>query len=82
MYLNLNIFIQLVKYYYLFIILIQLLQIAFLVFFFFFFFFFFKSFTYLQPEFRKCWDVFLNWNKMKTKRIPNHMSQYFIHNRT
>ncbi len=25
---------------------------------------------------------FLNLNKMKTKRISNHMSQYFIHNRT
>ncbi len=33
----------------------------------------------LQPEFRKCWDDF---NKMKTKRLSNHMSQYFIHNRT
>ncbi len=36
----------------------------------------------LQPEFRKCWDVFLSLNKMKTKRLSNHMSQYFIHNRT
>ncbi len=36
----------------------------------------------VQPEFRKCWDVFLNLNKMKTKRLSNHMSQYFIHNRT
>jgi len=25
---------------------------------------------------------FLNLNKMKTKRLSNHMSQYFIHNRT
>ncbi len=25
---------------------------------------------------------FLNLNKMKTKIISNHMSQYFIHNRT
>ncbi len=25
---------------------------------------------------------FLNFNKMKTKRLSNHMSQYFIHNRT
>ncbi len=25
---------------------------------------------------------FLNFNKMKTKRFSNHMSQYFIHNRT
>ncbi len=39
-------------------------------------------YIYTQPEFRKCWDVFLNLNKMKTKRISNHMSQYFIHNRT
>ncbi len=35
-----------------------------------------------KDEFWKCWDVFLNLNKMKTKRISNHMSQYFIHNRT
>ncbi len=35
----------------------------------------------IQPELQKCWDV-LNLNKMKTKRISNHMSQYFIHNRT
>ncbi len=40
----------------------------------------FNSF-WLQPEFRKCWDVFLNLNKMKTKRLSNHMSQYF-YNRT
>ncbi len=25
---------------------------------------------------------FLYMNKMKTKRLSNHMSQYFIHNRT
>ncbi len=25
---------------------------------------------------------FLNLNKMKTKRLSNHMSQYFVHNRT
>ncbi len=25
---------------------------------------------------------FLNVNKMKTKRLSNHMSQYFIHYRT
>ncbi len=25
---------------------------------------------------------FLNLNKMKIKRLSNHMSQYFIHNRT
>ncbi len=25
---------------------------------------------------------FLNLNKIKTKRLSNHMSQYFIHNRT
>ncbi len=25
---------------------------------------------------------FLNLNKMKTKRVSNHMSQYFIHNTT
>ncbi len=25
---------------------------------------------------------FLNLNKIKTKRISNHTSQYFIHNRT
>ncbi len=25
---------------------------------------------------------FLNFNKMKTKIISNHMSQYFIHNKT
>ncbi len=36
----------------------------------------------IQPEFQKCWDVFLNLNKMKTRRLSNHMSQYFIHNRT
>ncbi len=32
----------------------------------------------LHPEFRKCWDVFFYLNKMKTKIISNHMSQYFI----
>ncbi len=26
--------------------------------------------------------TFLNLNKMKTKNFQNHMSQYFIHNRT
>ncbi len=26
--------------------------------------------------------TFINLNKMKTKRLSNHMSQYFIHNRT
>ncbi len=31
------------------------------------------------PEMLGC---FLNLNKMKTKRLSNHMSQYFIHNRT
>ncbi len=35
----------------------------------------------LQPEFRKCWDVFLNLNKMETKRLSNHLSQYFIHSK-
>ncbi len=30
--------------------------------------------TVLQPEFWKCWDDFLNLNKMKTKRLSNHMS--------
>ncbi len=25
---------------------------------------------------------FLNLNKIETKRLLNHMSQYFIHNRT
>ncbi len=25
---------------------------------------------------------FFNLNKMKTKRLSNHVSQYFIHNRT
>ncbi len=29
----------------------------------------------VQSEFRKC--CFLNLNKIKTKRISNHMSQYF-----
>ncbi len=44
--------------------------------------FWFSEFE-LQPEFQKCWDVFfLNLNKMKTKRLSNHMSPYFIHNRT
>ncbi len=32
----------------------------------------------LHPEFWKCWDVFFYLNKMKTKIISNHMSQYFI----
>ncbi len=41
-----------------------------------------RMYYFLQPEFWKCWDVFLNLNKMKTKRLSNHMSQYFIHNRT
>ncbi len=36
----------------------------------------------LKPEFRKCWDIFLHLNKMKTKRLSNHMSPYFIHNIT
>ncbi len=40
------------------------------------------SITDLQPEVRKCWDILKNLNKMKTKQISNHMSQYFIHNRT
>ncbi len=35
-----------------------------------------------QAELRKCWDGFLYLNKMKAKRLSNHMSQYFIHNRT
>ncbi len=34
---------------------------------------------YIQPELM---GRFLNLNKMKTKRLSNHMSQYFIHNRT
>ncbi len=27
-------------------------------------------------------ERFLNLNKMKTKRLSNHTSQYFIHSRT
>ncbi len=41
-----------------------------------------KKHFLLQPEFQKCWDFFFFLNKMKTKRLSNHMSQYFIHNRT
>ncbi len=33
----------------------------------------------IQSELRKCWDVFLNLKKMKTKKLSNHTSQYFIH---
>ncbi len=37
---------------------------------------------HLQPKFRKCWDVFLNLNKMKTKRNLKSHEPIFIHNRT
>ncbi len=30
----------------------------------------------------KWWDIFLILKKMKTKRLSNHMSQHFNHNRT
>ncbi len=36
----------------------------------------------LQPEFPEMLGRLLNLNEMKTKIISNHMSQYFIHNRT
>ncbi len=39
-------------------------------------------YVYTQPEFFKCWYVFLNLNEMKTKRLSNDMNHYFIHNRT
>ncbi len=39
------------------------------------------SFSSLQPEFWKCWDIFYIWIKWK-QRISNHTCQYFIHNRT
>ncbi len=38
--------------------------------------------TFVQAKFRKCWDFFFFATKMKTKRLSNHTSQYFIHNRT
>ncbi len=40
------------------------------------------SYIKLQPEFRKCWDVLFYFNKIKTKRLSNHMSQYFTQKRT
>ncbi len=37
----------------------------------------------IQSEFGKCLDVFfLFFIKLKLKEFKNHMSQYFIHNRT
>ncbi len=38
----------------------------------------YKMLLYLQPEIRKCWEFFLHLNKMNTKRLSNHMSQYFF----
>ncbi len=37
-----------------------------------------KTIIKLQPEFWKCWEVFFYLNKIKSKRLSNHMCQYFF----
>ncbi len=49
---------------------------------FFFFFFFLKHWVSYTIQIPEMLGHFLNLNKMKTKRLSNNMSQYFIHNRT
>ncbi len=39
-------------------------------------------YTIIQHEFQEMLGRFLNLNQLKTKRLSNHMSQYFIHNGT
>ncbi len=41
-----------------------------------------KNSTHHTTRIPEMLERFLNLNKMKTKRISNHMSHYFIHNRT